>query len=109
MKIRNDEYSRVESKNNNNISQDLLNNKEQKSRFELLYENSLIRNKRMDLLRAKNYYNEQEKMIPVISKRAKKINRPKELFYKRLYNSNLYSNNKSSIEKSSKNNNKESK
>ena len=99
---RNDEYSHTEKKIINNLSQDYINTKEKKSRFVLLYENSLIHNKKMDLLRAKNFYNKKEKMIPVISKKAQEINRPKELFYKRLYNANLYKNNKISLKKNNK-------
>ena len=102
MKIRNDDFSHSEPKNPNNISQDYLKNKEQKSRFEFLYENSSIHNKKLDLMRAKNYFNEQEKMIPVITKKAQEINRPKELFFKRLHNSNNYVNIKYSLEKSAK-------
>ena len=62
------------------------------NRFDLLYENALIMKKKLDLIRAKNYFEMQERMIPAISKRAKQINRPKELFYKRLYNSHLNKN-----------------
>jgi hypothetical protein len=88
MKKRKENFSYLESKNmDNNISENSLKSKENKSRFELLYENSAIHNLKLDLMRAKNYYNIHEKMIPVISKRAREINRPKELFHKRLYDS----------------------
>lgn len=88
MKKRKEEFAYLDSKNmDNNISENSLKSKENKSRFELLYENSAIHNLKLDLMRAKNYYNIHEKMIPVISKRAREINRPKELFHKRLYDS----------------------
>ena len=78
-----------------NISQDFFKSKESRPRFELLYENSSILNKKLDLMRAKNYFEKQEKMIPVISKKAQEIKRPKELFFKRLYNpkNNIIKNN----------------
>ena len=88
MKKRKEEFAYLDSKNMDNyISENSLKSKENKSRFELLYENSAIHNLKLDLMRAKNYYNIHEKMIPVISKRAREINRPKELFHKRLYDS----------------------
>ena len=87
--MRSIDFSHSEAKIPINISQDYYyKNKENRSRFELLYENSTILNKKLDLMRAKNYYEKQEKMIPVISKKAQEINRPKDLFFKRLYNSN---------------------
>ena len=81
-------FSHADSKSPISISQDFFKNKESKSRFDFLHENSYIHNKKLDLMRAKIYFEKQEKMIPVISKKAKEINRPKELFHKRLYNSN---------------------
>ena len=98
--MRSIDFSHSEVKNKINISQDYYKNKDNRPRFELLYENSSILNKKLDLMRAKNYYENQEKMIPVISKKAQEINRPKELFFKRLYNSNsniVKSNNKSTL------------
>ena len=87
--MRSIDFSHSEAKIPINISQDYYyKNKENRPRFELLYENSSILNKKLDLMRAKNYYEKQEKMIPVISKKAQEINRPKDLFFKRLYNSN---------------------
>lgn len=88
MKKRKEDLALLESKNmNNSAIENSFKSKENKSRFEFLYENSAIHNKKLDLMRAKNYYNVHEKMTPVISKRAREINRPKELFYKRLYDS----------------------
>ena len=86
--MRKGEFPRTEKKNPINQRQEYFNNKDSNNRFEQLYENSSILNKKMDLKRAKNYYDNQEKMIPVISKRAQEINRPKELYFKRLYHSN---------------------
>ena len=87
--MRSIDFSHSEAKIPINISQDYYyKNKINRPRFELLYENSSILNKKLDLMRAKNYYEKQEKMIPVISKKAQEINRPKDLFFKRLYNSN---------------------
>ena len=83
--MRSIDFSRTEAKSIINISQDYLKNKQNKPRFELLYENSSIHNKKLDLMRAKDYFNKQEKMIPVITKKAQEINRPKDLFFKRLY------------------------
>ena len=79
--MRSIDFSHSEAKIPINISQDYYyKNKVNRPRFELLYENSSILNKKLDLMRAKNYYEKQEKMIPVISKKAQEINRP--------YNSN---------------------
>ena len=83
MKKRKDEFSNSITKYSINLSQDNL--KEKKSRFEFLYENSSIHDKKLDLIRAKNYYKQQERMTPNISKKSKDLKRPKELFYKRLY------------------------
>ena len=104
MKKRKDEFSYSNSKYSINFSKDNL--KDNKSRFEFLYENSSIHDKKLDLVRAKKYFHLQERMTPNISQRAKNINRPKELFYKRLYTPN----NEISTEVSKiKNTNKESK
>ena len=85
MKKRKEEFSNSNIKSSINHSKDNL--KEKKSRFELLYENSSIHHKKLDLIRAKNYYNQQERMTPNISQKSKNLKRPKELFYKRLYKS----------------------
>ena len=82
MKKRKDEFSYSNSKYSINFSKDNL--KDKKSRFEFLYENSSVHDKKLDLIRAQNYLQLQERMTPNISQRAKNINRPKELFYKRL-------------------------
>ena len=106
--MRKNVFSQTEKKNPINFSQEFFKNKESKSRFEQLYENSSILNKKMDLKRAKNYYDNQERMIPVISKKAQEINRPKELFFKRLYNSNskiIDKDTKNTKRKNEKNNN----
>ena len=86
MKKRKDEFSYSNSKYSINFSKDNL--KDNKSRFEFLYENSSIHDKKLDLIRADNYDKLLKRMTPNISQRAKNINRPKELFYKRLYISN---------------------
>ena len=85
MKKRKDEFSNSNTKYSKNYSKDNL--KEKKSRFEFLYENSSIHDKKLDLIRAKNYFNQQERMTPNISQKSKNLKRPKELFYKRLYKS----------------------
>ena len=107
MKKRKEDLALLENKNMNNCaSESSLKSKENKTRFEFLYENSAIHNKKLDLMRAKNYYNVHEKMIPVISKRAREINRPKELFYKRLYDSrSLITDKKQKTQTSTKNKN----
>ena len=107
MKKRKEDLALLENKNMNNCaSESSLKSKENKTRFEFLYENSAIHNKKLDLMRAKNYYNAHEKMIPVISKRAREINRPKELFYKRLYDSrSLITDKKQKTQTSTKNKN----
>ena len=115
--MRSIDFSHSETKIPINISQEYFKSKESRPRFELLYENSSILNKKLDLMRAKNYFEKQEKMIPVISKKAQEIKRPKELFFKRLYNSNnniikIKNNNLENEKKSIKNNinkNKENK
>ena len=78
-----------ESKSNVTYSLNLSKNsfKQKKSRFEILYENSSIHAKKLDLIRAKNYFNQQERMIPNINSKSKNISRNKELIYKRLYQS----------------------
>ena len=93
--MRSIDFSHSETKIPINISQDFFKSKESRPRFELLYENSSILNKKLDLMRAKNYFEKQEKMIPVISKKAQEIKRPKELFFKGLYNpkNNIIKNN----------------
>lgn len=58
-KIKNN-FSNSNSKYKNLSKEEL---KEKKPRFEFLYENSSILRKKMDLIRAKNYYNEQEQII----------------------------------------------
>ena len=83
MKKRKEEFSLSEEK-------DFSNTNENKSRFEYLYENSYIHLKKLDLMRAKKYYIDQKKKIPIISKKAQEINRPKELFFKRLYDPKTY-------------------
>ena len=85
MKKRKDEFSNSNIISSVNHSKDNL--KEKKSRFEFLYENSSIHNKKLDLIRAKNYFKQQKRMTPIISQKSKNLNRPKELFYKRLYKS----------------------
>ena len=103
MKKRKDEFSNSNTRHSINYSKD-INLKEKKSRFEFLYENSSIHDKKLDLIRAKNYFNQQERMTPVISQKSKNLKRPKELFYKRLYKSD----NETSIDFNKiKNNNKE--
>ena len=103
MKKRKDEFSNSNTRHSINYSKD-NNLKEKKSRFEFLYENSSIHDKKLDLIRAKNYFNQQERMTPVISQKSKNLKRPKELFYKRLYKSD----NETSIDFNKiKNNNKE--
>ena len=87
MKKRNDEFSYSSLKQSVNFSRENLKMVKKKPRFEYLYENSSILNKKLDLIRAKNYYNQQERMIPNINQKSKDIKRPKELFHKRLYNS----------------------
>ena len=86
--MRSIDFSRTETKNLINISQSYFKTKQTKPRFELLYENSSIHTKKLDLMRAKDYYDIQEKMIPTITKKAQEINRPKDLFFKRLYTYN---------------------
>ena len=86
MKKRKDEFSNSNTRHSINYSKD-INLKEKKSRFEFLYENSSIHDKKLDLIRAKNYFNQQKRMTPVISQKSKNLKRPKELFYKRLYKS----------------------
>ena len=103
MKKKKDEFSNSNTRHSINYSKD-NNLKEKKSRFEFLYENSSIHDKKLDLIRAKNYFNQQERMTPVISQKSKNLKRPKELFYKRLYKSD----NETSIDFNKiKNNNKE--
>ena len=104
MKKIKDNFSNSNSKYKNLSKEEL---KEKKPRFEFLYENSSILRKKMDLIRAKNYYNEQERMTPNISKKAKNLNRPGELFYKRLYKSdNEISTDVSKIKNTTKEKNK---
>ena len=103
MKKRKDEFSNSNTKHSINYSKDII-LKEKKSRFEFLYENSSIHDKKLDLIRAKNYFNQQERMTPIISQKSKNLKRPKELFYKRLYKSD----NETSIDFNKiKNNNKD--
>ena len=83
MKKRKDEFSNSNTKYSIRHSKDNLQQK--KSRFEYLYENSSIHDKRLELVRAKDYFKKQERMTPCISQKSKNLNRPKELFYKRLY------------------------
>ena len=85
MKKRKNEISQSNSKYSLNISENNL--KPKKTRFEILYENSSIHDKKLDLIRAKIYFNQQERMIPDITQKSKNINRKGELFYKRLYQS----------------------
>ena len=85
MKKRKNEFSKSNFKYDLNIDKD--NSKPKKTRFEILYENSSIHDKKLDLIRAKIYFNQQERMIPDITKKSKNINRKRELFYKRLYQS----------------------
>ena len=98
MKKRKEEFSLSEEK-------DFSNTNENKSRFEYLYENSYIHLKKLDLMRAKKYYIDQKKKIPIISKKAQEINRPKELFFKRLYDPNTYIKDKNKKSQLSKNEN----
>lgn len=91
----------------NSESENSSKTKENKSRFEFLYENSAIHNMKLDLMKAKNYYNIHEKMTPVISKRAREINRPKDLFHKRLYDSRSLIIDKKQKKQTSTKNNKE--
>ena len=85
MNKRKNEISQLNSKYNLTISENNL--KPKKTRFEILYENSSIHDKKLDLIRAKIYFNQQERMIPDITQKSKNINRKRELFYKRLYQS----------------------
>ena len=105
--MRNNEFSRKETKSQSHISKNYYIPNLKKSRFELLYENHLVVTKKLDLMRAKNFYNMHQKMIPTISKKAKEINRPKELFFKRLYtpnNNEKEINSKNKVNKKSKRN-----
>ena len=85
MNKRKDEISQLNSKYNLSISENNL--KPKKTRFEILYENSSIHDKKLDFIKAKIYFNQQERMIPDITQKSKNINRKRELFYKRLYQS----------------------
>ena len=105
MKKRKNEISHSNSKYFLNLSES--NFKPKKSRFDILYENSSIHDKKLDLVRAKIYYNQQERMTPDITPKSKKINRKQELFYKRLYKSdNETSTDVSKIKNTSKEKNK---
>ena len=83
MKKRKNEISHSNSKNFLNLNES--NFKPKKSRFDILYENSSIHDKKLDLVRAKIYYNQQERMTPDITPKSKKLNRKQELFCGRLY------------------------
>jgi len=105
--MRNNDFSRKDTKSQSHISKNYYIPNLKKSRFELLYENHLVVTKKLDLMRAKNFYNMHQKMIPIISKKAKEINRPKELFFKRLYtpnNNEKEINSKNKVNKKSKRN-----
>ena len=108
MKKKKENFSLSKGKDSYNINQSSIRNNENKTRFEYLYENSYIHIKKLDLMRAKKYNKEKEKKIPVISKKAQEINRPKELFFKRLYDSNSFikNNNKNKNKKNINNNEK---
>ena len=86
MKKRKDEFSNSITKYSSvNASKDNLKEKKYRTRFEFLYENSSIHDKKLDLIRAKSYFNIKERTTPVINQKSKNLNRPKELFHKRLY------------------------
>ena len=86
MKKRKDEFSNSITKYSSvNASKDNLKEKKYRTRFEFLYENSSIHDKKLDLIRAKSYFNIKERTTPVINQKSKNLKRPKELFHKRLY------------------------
>ena len=88
MKKRKEEFSNSITKYSSvNASKDNLKEKKYRTRFEFLYENSSIHDKKLDLIRAKSYFKIKERTIPVINPKSKNLKRPQGLFYKRLYKS----------------------
>ena len=69
-----------------NVSKGNLKEKKFRTRFEFLYENSSIHDKKLDLIGAKVIIiSKKERTTPVINQKSKNLKRSKELFHKPLY------------------------
>ena len=81
----NTRYAHINEDEGNSFDYSPIKNKPKKTRFDFLYENSKIQREKKEIKRTQKILNEQKRMKPNITTKAKNISRNKNLFHERLY------------------------